>query len=184
AITLAGVLSLPEVLPNGLELPGRDLAVFIASATILMSLLIGVIGLPMLLNGLKRRGDPHAAEERIARRHAAQAAIRAIDSTQENLSEQMDEAASARCTDTAARVMSLYRRRLEGLGEEEEPRRAARQSEMVETKLRMAALRAERSELLKMRTRQAINDETLNKLMREIDLSETAIVNRKKGASA
>ena len=184
AITLAGVLSLPEVLPNGSELPGRDLAVFIASATILMSLLIGVIGLPMLLNGLKRRGDPHAAEERIARRHAAQAAIRAIDSTKENLSEQMDEAASARCTDTAARVMSLYRRRLEGLGEDEEPRRAARQGEMVETKLRMAALRAERSELLKMRTRQAINDETLNKLMREIDLSETAIVNRKKGVSA
>ena len=55
---------------------------------------------------------------------------------------------------------------------------------MVETKLKMAALRAERSELLKMRTRQAINDETLNKLMREIDLSETAIVNRKKGSTA
>lgn len=184
AVTLAGVLSLPEVLPNGMQLPGRDLAIFIASGTILMSLLIGVVGLPLLLNGLKRRGDPHAAEERIARRHAAQAAIRAIDTAQENLSEQMDEAASARCTDTAARVMNLYRRRLEGLGEEEEPRRAARQSEMVETKLKMAALRAERSELLKMRSRQAINDETLNKLMREIDLSETAIVNRKKGSTA
>jgi hypothetical protein len=38
--------------------------------------------------------------------------------------------------------------------------------------------------VLKLRTRQAINDETLNKLMREIDLSETAIVTRKKGASA
>ncbi|CAH2789785.1 MAG: Uncharacterized Na(+)/H(+) exchanger YjcE [uncultured Caballeronia sp.] len=183
AVTLAGVLSLPEVLPNGMQLPGRDLAVFIASGTILMSLLIGVVGLPLLLNGLKRRADPHAAEERIARRHAAQAAIRAIDTAQENLSVQMDEAASAHCTDSAARVMSLYRRRLEGLGEEDEPCRAARQSEMVEMKLRMAALRAERSELLKMRTRQAINDVTLNKLMREIDLSETAIVNRKKGAS-
>ena len=79
--------------------------------------------------------------------------------------------------------MNLYRRRLEGLGDEEEIRRAARQSEMLESKLRMAALRAERSELLKLRTRQAINDETLNKLMREIDLSETAIVTRKKGAS-
>ncbi|MDP9154353.1 MAG: Na+/H+ antiporter [Pseudomonadota bacterium] len=184
AVTLAGVLSLPEVLPNGTALPGRDLAIFIASGTILMSLLIGVIGLPLLLSGLKRRGDPHAAEERIARRHAAQAAIRAIDAAQEKLTGQMDETGAAHCADSTARVMSLYRRRLEGLGDEEESRRSARQSEMVETKLKMAALRAERSELLKLRTRQAINDETLNKLMREIDLSETAIVNRKKGAAA
>ncbi|MGA7817607.1 cation:proton antiporter, partial [Caballeronia sp.] len=183
AITLAGVLSLPVVLPSGEPLPGRDLAIFIASATILMSLLIGVIGLPLLLNGLKRRGDPHAAEELIARRLAAQAAIRAIDTLEEDLSAGLDASAAARCVDSTARVMNLYRRRLEGLGDEDEIRRAARQSEMLETKLRMAALRAERSELLKLRTRQAINDETLNKLMREIDLSETAIVTRKKGAS-
>lgn len=184
AITLAGVLSLPVVLPSGEPLPGRDLAIFIASATILMSLLIGVIGLPLLLNGLKRRGDPHAAEELLARRLAAQAAIRAIDALEEDLSAGLDASAAARCVDSTARVMNLYRRRLEGLGDEEEIRRAARQSEMLESKLRMAALRAERSELLKLRTRQAINDETLNKLMREIDLSETAIVTRKKGASA
>jgi Na+/H+ antiporter len=183
AITLAGVLSLPVVLPSGEPLPGRDLAIFIASATILMSLLIGVIGLPLLLNGLKRRGDPHAAEELLARRLAAQAAIRAIDALEEALSAGLDASAAARCVDSTARVMNLYRRRLEGLGDEEEIRRAARQSEMLESKLRMAALRAERSELLKLRTRQAINDETLNKLMREIDLSETAIVTRKKGAS-
>ncbi len=184
AVTLAGVLSLPEMMPNGLPLPGRDLAIFIASGTILMSLLIGVIGLPLLLNGLKRRGDPHAAEEKLARRHAAQAAIRAIDATQEDLTCHMDAGAAARCADSTARVMSLYRRRLEGLGDEEEARRAARQSEVVEIKLKMAALRAERSELLKLRTRQAINDVTLNKLMREIDLSETAIVTRKQGAAA
>jgi CPA1 family monovalent cation:H+ antiporter len=149
-----------------------------------MSLLIGVIGLPLLLNGLKRRGDPHAAEELLARRLAAQAAIQAIDALEEDLSAGLDASAAARCVDSTARVMNLYRRRLEGLGDEEEIRRAARQSEMLESKLRMAALRAERSELLKLRTRQAINDETLNKLMREIDLSETAIVTRKKGASA
>jgi CPA1 family monovalent cation:H+ antiporter len=183
AVTLAGVLSLPEVLPNGNALEGRDLAIFIASGTILMSLLIGVIGLPILLAGLKKKGNPNAAEERVARRHTAQAAIRAIDAAHDNLSCEMDAAAAARCADTSARVMNLYRQRLEGLGDDEAPRKAARQNEMIEAQLRMAALRAERSELLKLRTRQAINDETLNKLMREIDLSETAIVNRKRGTS-
>jgi Na+/H+ antiporter len=181
ALTLAGVLSLPEVLPNGEALAGRDLAIFIASGTILMSLLIGVVGLPILLSGIKRRGDPNAAEERVARRNAAEAAIRAIDATQESLTDDMDATLAARCADTTARVMGLYRRRLVGLGEDEAPRKAARQMEMVEVKLRMAALRAERAEFLRLRNQEAINDETLNKLMREIDLAETTIVNRKKG---
>jgi len=57
----------------------------------------------------------------------------------------------------------------------------AKTSEMVETRLKMAALRAEHAELLRLRSVQDINDETLNKLMREVDLSETAIVNRKRG---
>jgi CPA1 family monovalent cation:H+ antiporter len=179
AITLAGVLSLPVVLNDGTPLPGRDLAIFIASGAILGSLLIGVVGLPILLRGIKSNREPHSVEERIARRHTAQAAIRALDQTHDKLTGEMDEAASARCADTTARVMSLYRRRLEALGDDEAPSAAARHSEVVETKLRMAALRAERAELLKLRARQTINDETLNKLMREIDLSETAIVSRK-----
>ncbi|WP_250498896.1 Na+/H+ antiporter [Caballeronia sp. GAWG1-5s-s] len=181
AVTLAGVLSLPVTLDNGAALAGRDLAIFIASAVILASLLIAVVGLPVVLRGAKRERNPHAAEERLARRRAAQAAIRAIDETHALLTDDMDEAASARCADSTARVMDTYRLRLESLGDEEAPRVAARRSEIVETRLRMAALRAERAELLRLRTDQAINDETLNKLMREIDLSETAIVNRKRG---
>jgi CPA1 family monovalent cation:H+ antiporter len=183
AVTLAGVLALPVSLGDGTPLPGRDLAIFIASGAILVSLLVAVVGLPVLLRGFARRRNPNAAEERIARVRAAQAAIRAIDDTHERLTEEMDEAGSARCADTTARVMSLYRRRLEAYGEEEASRRAARQSEVVETKLKMSALRAERVELLKLRADQTINDETLNKLMREIDLSETALVTRKRGVA-
>jgi monovalent cation/hydrogen antiporter len=184
AVTLAGVLSLPVTLDNGTPLEGRDLAIFIASAVILCSLLIAVIGLPILLRGTERLRNPHAAEERMARRRAAQAAIRAIDDTQEVLVENMDEAGAARCADTTARVMNIYRRRLESLGDDEAPRVAAKKSEMVETRLKMAALGAERAELLRLRAAQAINDETLFKLLREVDLSETEIVNRKRGLAA
>jgi monovalent cation/hydrogen antiporter len=184
AVSLAGVLSLPVTLENGAPLAGRDLAIFIASAVILASLVIAVIGLPILMRGAERLKNPHAAEERMARRRAAQAAIRAIDDTHDFLVEQMDEAASARCADSSARVMSIYRRRLEQLGEDEAPRVAAKKSEIVETRLKMAALRAERAELLRLRAAQTINDETLNKLLREVDLSETALVNRKRGMGA
>ncbi|MGE8487998.1 MAG: Na+/H+ antiporter, partial [Paraburkholderia nemoris] len=62
AVTLAGVLSLPEVLPGGTPLPGRDLAIFIASGVILLSLLVAVVALPLLLSGWRRGKDPHAAE--------------------------------------------------------------------------------------------------------------------------
>jgi CPA1 family monovalent cation:H+ antiporter len=39
-------------------------------------------------------------------------------------------------------------------------------------------MRAERAVLLALRNEQRINDETLNKLMREVDLSETALITR------
>ncbi len=89
------------------------------------------------------------------------------------LVEQMDEAASARCADSTARVMGIYRRRLESLGDDEAPRTAAKKGELAETRLKMAALSAECVELLRLRSAQAINDETLNKLMQEVDLQET-----------
>ena len=50
----------------------------------------------------------------------------------------------------------------------------------METELRMTALQAQRKELLKLRRSQKINDETHSKLLREIDLAEVAIVNRRK----
>ncbi|WP_109480775.1 Na+/H+ antiporter [Paraburkholderia sp. C35] len=179
AVTLAGVLSLPVALSNGQPLPGRDTAIFIASGVILVSLFVAVVGLPLLMNGARRRADPHAAEERSARIQAAQAAIRAIDAYQESVTTDLDEAASARAADVTARVMDIYRRRLATLDDELEPAENARRSEAFEFQMKLAAMRAERATLLNLRTSMLINDDTMNKLMREIDLSETALVTRR-----
>jgi Na+/H+ antiporter len=179
AVTMAGVLSLPEALPNGVPLPGRDLAIFIASGVILTSLLVAVIGLPLLLRGWRRGRDPHAAEERLARKLAAQAAIRAIDDLHETASADLDESDFAYAADVAARVMDIYRRRLATLGDESKaPSEQARRAEALEFQMKLAAMRAERAVLLALRNGQKINDETLNKLMREVDLSETALITR------
>ncbi|MGV2293047.1 Na+/H+ antiporter [Trinickia sp. YCB016] len=185
AITLAGVLSLPELLPNGAPLPGREMAIFIASGVILGSLLIAVIGLPLLLRGLRVGRDPNAAEERNARILAAQAAIRALHDAQDKLVADLDESAAASFADVTARVMDVYRRRLASLGsgDDKTPSEVARRMETLEQKMRIAAMRAERAVLLKLLADQKINDETLNKLMREVDLSETAVVTRVKGRS-
>ncbi len=178
AVTLAGVLSLPVTLSNGQPLPGRDVAIFIASGVILASLLVAVVALPLLMHGARRGRDPHAAEEKLARALAAQAAIRAIDDLHETVSADLDESASATAADVTARVMDIYRRRLAALGDEEAPSALARRAEALELQMRLAAMRAERAVLLSLRSEQKINDETLTRLMREVDLSETALTNR------
>ena len=178
AVTMAGILSLPEALPNGVPLPGRDLAIFIASGVILVSLLVAVVALPLLLRGWRRGRDPHAAEERLARKLTAQAAIRAIDELHETATADLDESASAYAADVTARVMDIYRRRLAALGDETAPSVQARHAEALEFQMKLAAMRGERAVLLSLRNAQKINDETLNKLMREVDLSETALITR------
>ncbi len=184
AVTLAGVLSLPVALGNGTPLAGRDTAIFVASGVILGSLLVAVVGLPLLLRGMRTVPHPHAHEERAARAAAAQAAIRAIDATHDTLTADLDEADAARCADITARVMDRYRRRLVALDDGEDAatlRAEAKQAERMELQMKIAAVRAERAALYRMRTEQKINDVTLAKLMREVDLSETALSTRKKG---
>ncbi|HEY1996923.1 Na+/H+ antiporter [Paraburkholderia sp.] len=178
AVTLAGILSLPVALPNNAPLPGRDLAIFIASGVILVSLLVAVIALPLLLRGWRRGRDPNAAEEKAARKIAAQAAIRAVDRLHETTSADLDESASAYAADVTARVMDIYRRRLATLDEATAPAERARRADALEFQMKLAAMRAERAALLALRNTQKINDETLNKLMREVDLSETALTTR------
>jgi CPA1 family monovalent cation:H+ antiporter len=179
AVTLAGVLSLPVALDNGLPLPGRDSAIFIATGVILASLLVAIVGLPLLLRGVRRGGESkHAAEERLARIQAAQAAIRAVDSHMEKASADMDESELAHAADTTARVLDTYRRRLATLDADHDRSRNARQAEQLEVQMRLAAMRAERAALLDLRNKNTINDETLGKLMREVDLTETAMMNR------
>jgi CPA1 family monovalent cation:H+ antiporter len=47
--------------------------------------------------------------------------------------------------------------------------------------MKLAGMRAERATLLNLRSSLLINDDTMNKLMREVDLSETALTTRGKG---
>lgn len=53
AITLAGVLSIPLLLPDGSGFPARYELVFLAAGVILFSLFVGVIMLPLLLQHLE-----------------------------------------------------------------------------------------------------------------------------------
>lgn len=172
AITLAGVLTLPLTMGNGTDFPGRDLAVFLAAGVILVSLIAASIGLPLLLSGLKMPAESgHEEEEDAARVAAAQAAIAAIEKEQHRLSEGRKNADLY--VAAASRIMDLYRQRIETRSKVGEDALLARRSERIERKLRLAAVRAERTEIFRRRRLRDIDAETARKLIRELDLTET-----------
>src|SRR5690606_24591449 len=53
AITLAGILTLPLLMPGGQAFPARDVAIFLAMGVILFSLCIASIALPWLARGVR-----------------------------------------------------------------------------------------------------------------------------------
>jgi len=170
AITLAGILTLPLALPGGAAFPGRDLAVFLASAVIVVSLVVASVGLPRVLRGLELPPDSAAeAEEDRARQAAALAALGAIDHA--GPPRPFDEKDADIHASAAEQVRGLYQHRLGGGPDGTHPARV-RVAEEAERHYRLAALAAERQVLLRMARHGQLSDETARRLVREIDLVE------------
>ena len=172
AITLAGILTLPLVLNDGTPLPARDLAIFLAAGVIILSIMIASFALPRLLNGLEISPDAiHEAEEDFARVSAAHAAIKAIELAQHDMAEGRPDADLY--VDVSARVMELYRHRLDThMEEDERAREEFRKINEIEQAMRLIALKAERDEIFRLGRSRKIEDDVMRKLVREIDILE------------
>jgi CPA1 family monovalent cation:H+ antiporter len=171
AITMAGIISLPLALPDGAPFPGRNLAIFLATAVIVVSLVLASILLPRLLRGLEVPEEPvNQAEEDRARREATAAAIAAIEKAiPERCS---DDETTDICTSAADQVMGLYQHRLAKIIPAGADRSRVREADQAERAFRLAALKAERDTILRLARRGTISDATARKLLREIDLVE------------
>jgi CPA1 family monovalent cation:H+ antiporter len=173
AITLAGVLTLPLALPDGTPFPARDLAVFLATMVILVSLAGASLGLPALLKNLQMPPETmEAQEESLAREQAARQAIAAIEKAQQAMLRKAPAADADIYTHAATRVIELYKRRLGHDGMDELGAEHLRKSDQAERTLRLAGLQAERAEIFDMARHFRISDETSRRLVREIDLAE------------
>jgi monovalent cation/hydrogen antiporter len=170
AITLAGVMTLPLFMSDGTPFPARDLTIFLASAVILISLIVASIGLPRILKGLEvpEESAEHQEEDQ-ARHNAALAAISAIEKAPQSVQHHVTDADVY--TEAAARVIDLYQHRLINAASNNEPGEL-RKAEQAERELRLIALDAERGEIFQMARRGEISDETSRKIVREIDLME------------
>ncbi|HEU4486969.1 MAG TPA: Na+/H+ antiporter [Povalibacter sp.] len=176
AITLAGVLTLPLLLDDGTLFPARDLAIFLAAGTIILSLVAASIGLPRLLAGLNVTESGEGDQEDRARVVASEAAIQAIEQVvhEQAVQEQADDGQSDidLYAEAAARIMDLYRHRIESRTGTEEKAQRLRRGDTIERQLRLNGLNAEREAIFAMARANTISDEISRKLVREIDLME------------
>ncbi len=102
---------------------------------------------------------------------AAQEAIRAVERTLHELGEGRSDADIY--TEVGARVMEMYRHRVNGRTMTAQEAEVARHMDNIEKKLRLAALKAERNEYYRAVRNNEISDEIARRLVGEIDLQET-----------
>ncbi len=175
AVTLAGVMSVPLLIAPGVDFPERDVLVFIAAGVILLSLATASIALPLLLRDLpKRSDDRHRGEVREAWKKTAEAAIHVLEAeelgTQQDATLEATQAALA--TELKARLMAEYRHRLEIFNDSAEAQALAFQMDLLERRLRLKTLRAQRLELYRLSRQHQIGDDVLREVLAELDLSE------------
>jgi Na+/H+ antiporter len=176
AITLAGVLSIPLLLSDGTAFPARYQLVFIAAGVILLSLIVGVLALPLLLRGVQVADkSANKSEERMAIAMAAEVAIESVNKMEERLAADTEENLDPQVLkEISSRVVGTLRRRITSRDDIEN----ALALENLERRFRLTALRAERGELYHLRATQKISNETLQKLLHDLDLLEALLIER------
>ena len=176
AITLAGVLSIPLLLSNGNDFPARYELVFLATGVILFSLLVGVVMLPLLLRGVEGVDKAgHRRELQMARAAMASVAIDSLHKMEERLMVDTEENIDPELLkEVSSRVMGNLRRRVDG----KEDLERALFAENLERRFRLSALRSERAEVYHLRATQQISNETMQKLLHDLDLLETLLIEK------
>lgn len=170
AITLAGVLTLPLMLPNGQPFPGRDLAIALAAGVIVVSLVLATLVLPRALHGLDLPSDAaRGGAEMRARRAAAEAAVRTVMLTADALTQSAPDASLV--AQASHRIAARYRDRLAQY-DDDASAPAPGMPDDIERLLSLAGLRAEREELLSSASALGVKDIVLRRLVHEIDLQE------------
>ncbi len=191
AVTLAGALSVPMLLNNGQPFPARDMLIFLATGTILFTLVIGSVGLPLVLRYLPPHAEsPTVREERIAREQACMAAMGKLTLSEEEVQNRDPEWVAMR-QEVIGHLTQEYRNRIQLLDDgsgtalsleaQREAPEVVRQRKLryvMEIETRIECIHAERNFYYAERQAHRINDESLRSLVSELDMQEIAMRKR------
>ena len=169
AVSLAAALALPLTTDSGGPFPSRDLIIFLTYAVIFATLVIQGLSLPWLIRVLRitRAGDEENEEIR-ARLIATKAALAELDDL---------EREEWTRDDTIERLRGAYQYR---------KRRFAAQAGKIEDdgyedrslayqQIVQLVLAAQREALVRMRNSGEISNETMNHVIRDLDLEESRL---------
>jgi monovalent cation/hydrogen antiporter len=168
-VSLAAALALPLTIQNGEPFPGRDLILFLTFVVILATLVVQGLSLPPLIRWLGVKDDGSMEkEEREARLKANQTALANLNETAER---------NPAKADALQRLRVEYEdhiRQVEG-AERESSGTPLRLFSSEFERLSREALQVERRTILKLRNEDAISDEVLRRIQRDIDLAEARL---------
>lgn len=177
AISLAVAFSIPTTLGSG-PFPGRDIAVFVTSGVVLLSLIVQGLLLPAVVRWFNANPGPNVdtdssneREEMEALLTSTQDLIQALPALAEE--HDVSEKALERVRSEYQLNASVWATELHD--DEDQKSQALAQLHSDEHRLRVAAAQFSRERMIELRDRGDINDESLVRLLRRIDLEELRI---------
>ncbi|MBA4176492.1 MAG: Na+/H+ antiporter [Leptothrix sp. (in: Bacteria)] len=166
SVTLATALSVPLLTATGAAFPERDLVVFLAASTIVLTLLLNGLPLPWLLRRLQAPIDMEGTlEEDAARVAVARAGIIAVEALLPQLTEPGQRAFVQQLSHRYQSKINLR---------DGPPEQAADQARRIANArhLRRVGIDAERDCLYRLHAQHTINDETVRVIEQELDERE------------
>src|SRR5437016_1139968 len=163
-VSLAAALALPVETPEGGAFPYRDLITFLTFAVIAVTLVVQGLTLAPLIGRLKLGSDPGArAEQRKARLSMGRAALAAIEqhAADDGMPAELAERIGAEFGDRMAAASPLAQQ--------------PHSTPALAKRLRLAAVRAERDELIRMWRNAEVSDDVLHHLEEELDYEESRL---------
>ena len=181
AIAVAGILSVPKLMPDGSPFPQRDLMIEVVVGVVLCSLLLGAVGLPLLLRGLPTSPQTKTKQaRRAALVAAAKAAGAAVEARQGELLAACDKHQAALCRRAASALMAHYQRIIDSGVSPGQPSPPAAHSDVelaaaFGAELRLIGLQAARNELHEAESAGRIDEPTAKSISAEFDLTELSL---------
>jgi Na+/H+ antiporter len=177
-VSLAAAFAIPFADDAGRPFPGRDLILFLAFTTVLATLLVQGLTFPWLIRrlGIETEREEYAdrVSEAGAQHAAANAALKRLEELLEAEPVPPDEGVVERLRQLAEhRQLTAWERLGGGTGME-----GAEVPTDTYRRLRREMLATERQVFIEMRDRRRIDDEVLERVLRELDLEEATLSRR------
>ncbi len=161
-VSLAAALALPETLPDGMPLPGREVVIFITFIVILLTLIIPGLTLPTVIRWLKIH---HCPDSDSSTSHTRKLLVKAAEDEIQRLFSQ------GKLSEEDRIFLSMYINARHRIWEMAQPPLESNPHQLELA--RQKVLQAQRTCLLQIWERGELDDRLLGMLERELDVEET-----------